>query len=125
MLYQTRDHSPSAINHVEHDLPILSGLKYESHYVPRSPDRKSRARAAFGGLYYLRAQKHYKGLFGGLNSQQVSVAQRFSAWFVGHTLRVRLPIIVSFLLFFSLQKLKFFVHLQRSRRSLARAVGPL
>ena len=22
-----RDHSPSAINHVEHDLPTLSGLK--------------------------------------------------------------------------------------------------
>ena len=28
VLYQTRDHSPSAISHVEHDLPILSGLKY-------------------------------------------------------------------------------------------------
>ena len=28
MLYQTRDHSPSAINHVEHDLPTLSDLKY-------------------------------------------------------------------------------------------------
>ena len=28
MLYQTRDHSPSAINHAEHDLPTLSGLKY-------------------------------------------------------------------------------------------------
>ena len=28
MLNQTRDYSPSAINHVEHDLPTLSGLKY-------------------------------------------------------------------------------------------------
>ena len=25
-----RDHSPSAINHVEHDLPTLSGLKYNA-----------------------------------------------------------------------------------------------
>ena len=30
MLYQTRDHSPSAINHVEHDLPTLNDLKYMS-----------------------------------------------------------------------------------------------
>ena len=28
MLYQTRDHSPSAINHVEHDLPILKYVIY-------------------------------------------------------------------------------------------------
>ena len=37
-------------------------IMYESHYVPRSPDRKSRARAAFGGLYYLRARARIKAL---------------------------------------------------------------
>ena len=28
VLYQPLDHTPRAINHVEHSLPILSGLKY-------------------------------------------------------------------------------------------------
>ena len=28
VLYQPLDHTPRAINHVENDLPILSGLKY-------------------------------------------------------------------------------------------------
>ena len=28
VLYQTRDHNPSAINRVKHDLPTLNGLKY-------------------------------------------------------------------------------------------------
>ena len=36
MLYQTRDHSPSAINRVEHDLPTLNGLKYMPRLTSRS-----------------------------------------------------------------------------------------
>ena len=31
MLYQTRDHSPSAINHVEHDLPISRAYRERGH----------------------------------------------------------------------------------------------
>ena len=51
----------------------------ESHYVPRSPDQKSRAHGLQRHIIStrVRTENHYKDLLVALISQQVPVAQRF------------------------------------------------